>query len=323
MQIGSEVMLIVCPNCATAYMLDEAAIGPAGRTVRCARCKTSWFAGGPQAASEVTADAENAFAQAEPQSTSSARGKAPPPSATQDAEELTAGNSESLVTTESEAPPRLAAAIRADSRRRRDAEAEPALIADAPPLVPPIEHESPPPATAEAAQAERDSEDNESFDARRRRMQARRKQSRRSSRWTALILVLVGINVALVGARGEVVRYLPQTASLFAAIGLPVNLRGLQFEDVKISKETQDGLTIVIVEGTIVSETGKPVEVPRLRFAIRNASGQEVYTWTMPPPRSILEPGARLPFRSQIPAPKVDASDIMVRFFSAKDAVAK
>jgi predicted Zn finger-like uncharacterized protein len=305
-QIGSEVMLIVCPNCATAYMLDEAAIGPAGRTVRCARCKTSWFAGGPQAASEVTADAENAFAQAEPQSTSSARGKAPPPSATQYAEELTAGNSKSLVATESEAP-----------------EAEPALIADAPPLVPPIEHESPPPPTAEAAQAERDSEDNESFDARRRRMQARRKQSRRSSRWTALILVLVGINVALVGARGEVVRYLPQTASLFAAIGLPVNLRGLQFEDVKISKETQDGLTIVIAQGTIVSETGKPVEVPRLRFAMRNASGQEVYTWTMPPPRSILEPGARLPFRSQIPAPKVDASDIMVRFFSAKDAMAK
>jgi predicted Zn finger-like uncharacterized protein len=305
-QIGSEVMLIVCPNCATAYILDEAAIGPTGRTVRCARCKTSWFAGGPQAASEVTADAENAFAQAAPQSTSSARGKAPPPSATQYAEELTAGNSKSLVATESEAP-----------------EAEPALIADAPPLVPPIEHESPPPPTAEAAQAERDSEDNESFDARRRRMQARRKQSRRSSRWTALILVLVGINVALVGARGEVVRYLPQTASLFAAIGLPVNLRGLQFEDVKISKETQDGLTIVIAQGTIVSETGKPVEVPRLRFAMRNASGQEVYTWTMPPPRSILEPGARLPFRSQIPAPKVDASDIMVRFFSAKDAMAK
>ena len=319
-------MLIVCPNCATAYMLDEAAIGPAGRTVRCARCKTSWFAGGPQAASEVTADAENAFAQAEPQSASSARGKAPPPSAAaaQAAGEFGTGDSESLVTTESEAPPENSqpqfAPIPVDAQAP---EAEPALIADAPPLVPPIDHESPPPATAEAAQAERDSEDIESFDARRRRMQARRKQSRRSSRWTALILVLVGINVALVGARSEVVRYLPQTASLFAAIGLPVNLRGLQFEGVKISKEVQDGLTIVIVEGTIVSEAGKPVEVPRLRFAVRNASGQEVYTWTMPPPRSILEPGARLPFRSQIPAPKVDASDIMVRFFSAKDAVAK
>ena len=48
--------------------------------------------------------------------------------------------------------------------------------------------------------------------------------------------MLVAFNVALVGARNEVVRYLPQTASLFAAIGLPVNLRNLKFENVKISK---------------------------------------------------------------------------------------
>ena len=100
--------------------------------------------------------------------------------------------------------------------------------------MPPIEHE---PLPRCEPHAELDSEDIESFDARRQRLQARRKQSRRSSRWTALILVLVAFNVALVGARNEVVRYLPQTASLFAAIGLPVNLRNLKFENVKISKE--------------------------------------------------------------------------------------
>ena len=82
-----------------------------------------------------------------------------------------------------------------------------------------------------------DAEDIESFAARRQRLQVRRKTNRRSSRWTAIILVLVAFNVALVGARNEVVRYLPQTASLFAAIGLPVNLRDLKFENVKISKE--------------------------------------------------------------------------------------
>jgi hypothetical protein len=154
-------------------------------------------------------------------------------------------------------------------------------------------------------------------------MQARRVKSRRASRWTAVILVLVAFNVAVVGARNDVVRYLPQTASLFAAIGLPVNLRGLKFENVLISKETQDGNAILIVQGAIVSEAGKAVEVPRLRFAARNAGGQEVYTWTMPPPRSILGPGERLEFRSQIPAPPAEASDVMVRFLSASDVGTK
>ena len=66
--------------------------------------------------------------------------------------------------------------------------------------------------------------------------------------------MLFAVNVALIGARNEVVRYLPQTASLFAAIGLPVNLRNLQIRERAGSrKETQDGVSILIVEGTIVS----------------------------------------------------------------------
>jgi hypothetical protein len=197
-------------------------------------------------------------------------------------------------------------------------EPEPAMISDAPSLVPAIGHEPLPVADEAGFEPE-----GEGFDARRQLLQARRVKSRRSSRWTAVILVLVAFNVAVVGARNDVVRYLPQTASLFAAIGLPVNLRGLKFEDVRISKETQDGSTILVVQGAIVSEAGKAIEVPRLRFAARNAGGQEVYTWTMPPPRSILGPGERLEFRSQIPAPPADASDVMVRFLSASDVGTK
>src|SRR5207302_227486 len=37
-------MLIVCPNCATSYSLESSSLGSAGRSVRCARCRTVWFA---------------------------------------------------------------------------------------------------------------------------------------------------------------------------------------------------------------------------------------------------------------------------------------
>ena len=36
-------MLIVCPNCSTSYQVTAASIGAAGRSVRCARCKSKWF----------------------------------------------------------------------------------------------------------------------------------------------------------------------------------------------------------------------------------------------------------------------------------------
>src|SRR5208282_4106066 len=58
-------MLIVCPNCATSYDVDVASLRPAGRRVRCVRCRTVWDAELPRAeklvaAAEALAPAEAA-----------------------------------------------------------------------------------------------------------------------------------------------------------------------------------------------------------------------------------------------------------------------
>ena len=37
-------MHIVCPNCGTSYDVEASALGPAGRTVRCVRCRETWHA---------------------------------------------------------------------------------------------------------------------------------------------------------------------------------------------------------------------------------------------------------------------------------------
>ena len=277
-------MLIACPNCSTSYMIDPASLGEAGRTVRCARCKTTWFASKPELATAGTDD-----------DPTPAIGVIRPDQRMQDRAEGTGAEEHTSETVTQD----------------EEAAQAPVTIADAPPIAP-----EEPPTAAEAAEAD----EIENFAARRKRLQARRNKERRSSRWTALILVLFAFNVALVGARSEVVRFFPQTASLFAAVGLPVNLRHLKFENMRISKETQEGLSALVIEGTIVSVASKATEVPRLRFAARDAAGQEVYTWNALPSRSILGPGEKLDFRSRFVSPPPNATDVMVRFFTPQDS---
>jgi predicted Zn finger-like uncharacterized protein len=290
-------MLIHCPSCSTSYAIEAASLGATGRTVRCARCKTTWFAEGstpvPEMATAGDVEGEGAFTGIlrpdQPVSPSDAV-QAEHPSA--EAEQTLSSDSD-LATALPEAP---------------------VAIADAPSVVPAMEPSA-------HSNGDTDPDEVENFAARRKRLQVRRKQARRSSRWTALILVLFAFNVALIGARSEVVRFFPQTASLFAAVGLPVNLRNLKFENMRISKEAQEGLSSLVVEGTIVSVSNKAVEVPRLRFAARDGAGQEVYTWTAMPGRSILGPGDKLDFRSRFVSPPESAVDVMVRFSGTQDAI--
>jgi hypothetical protein len=272
-------------------MIEPASLGPDGRVVRCARCKASWFAGGPSV--NVAGFVADVIAEAEAREAPQAKQN----SAADDFGEEPAHAANNLTDPPFE-----------DAHADMPAESLPA--GEAPPIVPPM---------VETPDADGD-DGIEKFTARRVRMQVRRTKQRRSSKWTAIILVLLSFNVALVLGRADVVRYFPQTASLFEAIGLKVNLRHLTFDGVKISSEEHDGVAVLTVEGTIISQSSNPVEVPNMRFAVRNATGQEIYAWTSKPTRSILEPGQKLPFRSRLASPPTDASDVLVRFVTAGDA---
>jgi len=51
-------MLIVCPSCASEYMIEPAQIGADGRMVRCAACRDTFFvAGEPELTEEELAEA--------------------------------------------------------------------------------------------------------------------------------------------------------------------------------------------------------------------------------------------------------------------------
>jgi hypothetical protein len=271
-------------------MLDPATVGPAGRNVRCARCHSTWFVNPPEPEDPVEAFVDGVLAEAEAEVAQAAP---------------------------------VGALSTGLPVHARDLDAHPnaPVTFIAPPPDEPIDFVESPPLLPEHDAREEAPENVESFAERRRKMAAKRQKAKRSSRWTAAVLVLFAFNVAVIGARQDVVRYMPQTASLFSAIGLPVNLRQLTFENVRVNKENEDGATVVSIDGKIVSKGAKPMQVPRLRFAARNEQGREIYTWTARPARSTLQPGEALEFHS-FAKPPAEAADVIVRFFTAQDAAA-
>lgn len=186
-------------------------------------------------------------------------------------------------------------------------------IADAPPLSP----ASAPNTFARNAEGE----DIESF-ARRRAQEASDRVARLRAQFgtPAIIAILAVVISALIAWRAPIVQHAPQMASFYAAIGLPVNLRELVFQHVKTATETRDGVPVLLVEGVITSTARTTVEVPPLRFALRNGNGQEIYSWTFKPDQTVLSPGAMLPFTSRLPSPPSEGRDVVVRFVNQRDA---
>jgi hypothetical protein len=128
------------------------------------------------------------------------------------------------------------------------------------------------------------------------------------------------IVVALIVAnRVTIVRYWPGTAEIFETFGLRVNLRGLDFQDITTNREVQDGVTVLTISGNIVNQSRYTTDIPKLRFAVRDAGGREIYTWTAGPQRPLLESGEVLPFRSRLASPPPEGRDVMVRFLTRKD----
>jgi predicted Zn finger-like uncharacterized protein len=301
-------MLITCTNCGTSYQVAASSLGPTGRSVRCAHCQHMWFAANTEAMVDV-ADAHRADLAAI--GDASANPALPGIASAPDAP-LAADTGEAPDAGIS--PPAWAEPwpeSRPESRPELRPESEPVPDEASPPLI-----EAPPLAPAAPTTA---GEDIESVAARRAERKAAHQLRWERSSWTVAILTLAAIHLMLIGWRTDVVRWLPQTASLYAAIGLPVNLRGLVFANVTTERETHEDVEVLVVEGSIINDYKRAVEVPRLRFSVRNKSGHEVYSWTALPNRNVLLPGESLPFRSRLASPPREADRLQVRFFNRRD----
>ncbi len=322
-------MLIVCPNCATSYDVDVASLRPDGRRVRCVRCRTVWHAELPQEEKLIAAAEALAPVRRAVEAVAEAPGAAAAPTAELPADRFDAaagGQAEASadVSDPFVVPPPFDTP---EAAERPVVAEESSVEVESPPIAPSEAGGDHPPIDVEGElrvpPTPEPLEDIETIAARRYPLHGKRRRLQWPlSQLQSGVLALIVANAIVIGWRDDFVRAMPQTASFYDWLGLPVNIRGLDFENLGTTTEQHDGVPILVIGGDIVNVTGKTVSVPHLRFAVRNAARQEIYSWTAVPPRALLPPGQGVAFHTRLASPPPDAHDVVVRFLNRNDILA-
>lgn len=262
-------MRIECPSCGAGFEVSSSALQPKGRTVRCAACKSTWFAEAPAL---VLADGEIEHVAA----------SVPVPTISEEDrfhhEELAATG--------------------------KPAEASIAVVEDAPSISP--AGEAPPQPVRKTVSRYVPSA-------------AKPRKQLPLGLVTALLVFILTFGIV---SRESVVRAAPELATLYAAVGFPVNLRGLEFHNIRTRQEIQDGITVLAIEGEVGNIANRAVELPRVRLSVLGDKGVEIYSWTALLPKSILYPHESVPFKSRLASPPAAGKEIMVRFLTRADLTA-
>ncbi|WP_269584946.1 zinc-ribbon domain-containing protein [Roseibium sp. Sym1] len=302
-------MKIKCPDCSTSYEISAEAVGAEGRSVKCAKCGNRWFV-----APEDDEDGSVEF-----------RGGADTPEDIADAPGEDSGKDEAEWAADSDDDgPASAEATEEEDDDPGDFAPEPATSrasTDEDKFAADMEEDEP--------EETGNKSDIESM-AKRPKIIVNPNKFRRNHIGALLNWLLrrnyrrIGGIVLFGGAlavcamfilmRDNVVKQSPDLASLFQLIGLEVNLRGLEFRNLRTFTEVEDGKRVLVVEGSIRNLLEERNTVPAVRLSIRSSDMQEVYAWTVEPRTKSLNALDETRFRTILADPPGNASDIQVRF---------
>lgn len=138
--------------------------------------------------------------------------------------------------------------------------------------------------------------------------------------WGATGAALAASAAGMVVFRQDVAELWPRSASAFAALGLDVNVYGLEFYDLAVERAFDGPTPILLVSGEVRNIGRDEKLAPPIRISLRDMHSSEVYQLVHALEATPIAAGGAVPFQIRLENPPADAVDLEATFASFAEA---
>lgn len=132
--------------------------------------------------------------------------------------------------------------------------------------------------------------------------------------WGATGAALAASAAGMVVFRQDVAEIWPRSASAFAALGLDVNVYGLEFYNLAVQRSFDGPTPVLTVTGEVRNIGRDDKTIPPVRVSLRDAESHEIFQVVNMIAEHPLAAGASTPFHIQVENPPADAVDLEATF---------
>jgi predicted Zn finger-like uncharacterized protein len=128
---------------------------------------------------------------------------------------------------------------------------------------------------------------------------------------TILLMTIIGGALVL---RDNLVRGVPDLAGLYSAVGININVLGLEFRDVNTLKFLRDGVVVMQISAMLENISSTQVPVPPVLVSLDDDQGRTLYSWRVTPSVSFMGKGEWVTFSTELAAPPLDVTSVNLTF---------